>query len=88
MPIANDDNENIVLNEPSDIGGRMLETWLRDGKIGNPEEQGPYFEGDIVQMPEGRNGVTSPTLLWKNGLIPYEIQGSFSKLSNKLIQIS
>lgn len=71
-------DENIVLNEPSEIGGRILETWLKDGMIGNPEEQGPYFEGDLI-MTEGRNGVTSTEQLWTKAIVPFQIAGSFSK---------
>lgn len=77
-PLTNDSNENIVLNEPSKIGGRILETWLKGGMIGNPEEQGPYFEGDLI-MTEGRNGVTSATQLWTKAKVPFEMSGSFSE---------
>ena len=78
FPLSEENNENIVLNEPSEIGGRILETWLKDGMIGNPEEQGLYFEGDLI-MTEGRNGVTSAEQLWTKAIVPFQIAGSFSK---------
>lgn len=81
LPLTEENNENIVLNEPSEIGGRILETWLKDGMIGNPEEQGPYFEGDLI-MTEGRNGVTSTEQLWTKAIVPFQIAGSFSKKKN------
>lgn len=71
-------SRNVVLNEPSEVGGHILESWLRNGKIGNPEEQGPYIEGDLI-LAEARNGVTSSDLKWNKGIVPYEIRGSFSE---------
>lgn len=50
----------------------------------NPEEQGPYIEGDIlVPLPDNatRNGMKTESLRWKSGVVPFEIRGSFS---NKL----
>jgi hypothetical protein len=74
VPLGSDE----VLYEPNEIAGRSLEAWVQDGMVGNPEEQGPYLEGDIM-LPESRNGVTSPSQLWENGIVPYELAGSFSK---------
>lgn len=47
---------------------------------GNPEEQGPYLEGDMLVTKKqlDRNGMKSEATRWKNGVIPYEIRGSFS----------
>lgn len=75
IPLADD----VVLNEPNEISGRMLESWHHDGMVGNAEEQGNYFEGDIILPPEGRNGVVEAAQKWKNAIVPYEITGSFSK---------
>lgn len=49
----------------------------------NPEETGPYLEGDIIDNGElhrtlQRNGVLSQSLRWPKGIIPYEIKGTFS----------
>lgn len=74
VPLASEE----VLYEPSEIGGRSLDVWAQSGMVGNPEEQGPYLEGDIM-LPEARNGVTSPSQLWTKGIVPYELSGSFCK---------
>lgn len=47
----------------------------------NPEEQGPYVEGDIlvpVQDNATRNGMKTESSRWKSGIVPFEIRGSFS----------
>lgn len=54
----------------------------------NPEEQGPYIEGDIlVPLPDNntRNGMKTESLRWRSGVVPFEIRGSFS---NSLILCS
>lgn len=47
---------------------------------GNMEELGPYLEGDLLIPLQSRNGMKSESLRWKNGEVPFEIRGSFSKL--------
>ena len=45
------------------------------------EEEGSYFEGDMI-LPVGKIGkVTINNLAqrWTNGIVPYVIEGSFSK---------
>lgn len=47
----------------------------------NPEEQGPYIEGDILvplQDNSTRNGMKTESLRWRSGVVPFEIRGSFS----------
>lgn len=56
--------------------GRNLKVWEESERIGNPEEQGTYFEGDIM-IHEARNDLDSE--LWEGGIIPYELRGSFCK---------
>lgn len=51
-------------------------------KNGNPEEEGPYLEGDLLIPTSDKNGVTAQSLRWKNGVIPYMIRGSFSEYSS------
>jgi hypothetical protein len=46
----------------------------------NAEELGPYLEGDLL-MPTSRNGMKAESLRWKNGEVPYEIRGNFSKFA-------
>lgn len=48
--------------------------------IGNAEEVGPYLEGDLLIPTKGRNGMKPEALRWKNGEVPFEIHGNFSKL--------
>lgn len=47
-------------------------------KYGNPEERGPYVEGDLLILPTAKNGMKLESLRWKNRQIPYEIRGRFS----------
>ena len=45
------------------------------------EEEGSYFEGDMI-LPVGKIGrVTINNLAqrWNNGIVPYVIEGSFSE---------
>lgn len=51
-------------------------------KNGNPEEQGPYLEGDLLIPTSDKNGVTAQSLRWENGVVPYLIRGSFSEYSS------
>lgn len=57
----------------------------------NPEETGPYLEGDINGEAEEfrnilRNGIVSGSFRWPLAIIPYEIEGTFS--TNELTIIS
>lgn len=47
-------------------------------KYGNPEERGPYLEGDLLVPGNAKNGIKTESSRWQNGQIPYEIRGSFS----------
>lgn len=49
-------------------------------RYGNPEERGPYPEGDLL-IPISKNGIKAETYRWNNARIPYEIQSGFSKLN-------
>lgn len=69
------------------IFGRPIEN---DGQIfkghsGNADEIGPYLEGDLLIPTNGRNGMKPEALRWKNGEVPFEIHGNFSKLLNPKI---
>jgi hypothetical protein len=46
----------------------------------NPEEIGPYVEGDLLVPIQSKNGMTKESLRWKNGEVPYVIKGRFSEL--------
>lgn len=46
----------------------------------NPEEHGSYYEGDILFPKEyEKNGMKRESLRWKNGVIPFQIRGSYSE---------
>lgn len=72
-----------IYNEPSKVAGKMLTKWSEAKGKGNPEEQGNYFEGDIMIPGEARNGVILAAQKWKDGLVPYVIKGSFSKFTSR-----
>lgn len=69
---------------PNARAGRQLNEWIGLKKKGNPEEQGGYFEGDIIVNDEARNGIISEEAMWKDATIPYVVEGSFSKLRKLL----
>lgn len=68
-----------VYNSPDKLAGKNLKEWTKSKGKGNPEEQGNYFEGDIIIDVEARNGVILTSQKWPGAKIPYEIRGSFSE---------
>lgn len=76
-----------IYNTPDQLAGRNLKEWVKLKEMGNPEEQGTYFEGDIMIDVEARNGVVLSSQKWPNGLIPYVIKGNFSGYHHKKITI-
>lgn len=80
-----------IAMEPSRSAGTFLTEWTKNKTKGNPEEQGPYLEGDII-ISEARNGVRLPALRWPKATIPYVLEGRFSNemknvLSNAIDEI-
>lgn len=51
--------------------------------FGNPEEQGIYLEGDLLVPVTAKNGIKSQSFRWKKGVVPFDIQGAFSKSQYK-----
>lgn len=45
----------------------------------NAEEQGPYLEGDLLIPSNSKNGMKAESYRWKNGEIPFVINGGFSR---------
>ena len=46
----------------------------------NPEENGDQFEGDIkINGGSSKAFINDPNSRWPNGVVPYVIEGSFSK---------
>lgn len=64
-----------LFGKPLEIDGESLGDVKK-----NPEELGPYLEGDLLIPSEVRNGMKAESMRWKNGEIPYEIRGSYSEL--------
>lgn len=75
------DNEDHI--KPNQRSGKSLKAWSEAKGNGNPEEQGSYFEGDILldlrQAGLARNGILDELSKWTNKIVPYEIKGSFSE---------
>lgn len=51
-----------------------------------PEELGSYFEGDILFPMLRRNGVISSVRRWRNGVIPFIIEGDFEYYQWNIIE--
>lgn len=43
----------------------------------NPEEQGSYLEGDLLHPSTAKNGMKAEAYRWKDGVVPFEIKGSY-----------
>lgn len=70
----------MIYGRPSEDAGHQVERWLRNNGPGNAEEQGSYFQGDIL-FPNSmlRNGLKSESHRWADGVVPVEIENSFCK---------
>lgn len=69
----------LALKVPDQETGVKVAQWTKESKV-NPEELGNYLEGDImVSASTILNGAKNKALRWPNGVIPYVIQGNFSK---------
>jgi len=69
---------------PSNVGikpcapsQKMLIEYSVRNKKGNPEEKGPYFEGDIIIS--GFQRLRKAPKKWSNGTVPYQIAETFSE---------
>lgn len=59
---------------PSEKSGIQLQRWYEGNGTGTAEEQGEYFQGDILfRQSLLRNGVAEDTKKWHNGEVPVEI---------------
>lgn len=69
----------LALMTPDNESGVNVARWTEDMNV-NPEEMGNYLDGDImVTENTAQNGAKDPNLRWPNGVIPYKINGNFSK---------
>lgn len=77
-------SENMFGNPDSEITGNLVAAQDERSEQ-NPEELGTYYEGDILiplRNAEGvneRNGLLALSTRWPGGVIPYEINGQFTK---------
>lgn len=81
---AIEDDEKIDISQFGlDLFGKPIAFNERDFRrqSGNPEERGPYLEGDLLIPIKSKNGISSQAYRWPNKQIPYEISGRFSKKS-------
>lgn len=69
-----------LFSSPHEIVGDNLREWMKDKKRkGNAEEQGSYFEGDLILGTQTLNGLETPEKTWVGQKIPYVIEGTFSE---------
>lgn len=83
---------------PQKSAGEALQKWQRAEKAqtkksevrSNPEEVGPYVEGDILVPSStgagGRNGMVAESYRWRDAIVPFEITGSFDARTMDLIE--
>lgn len=70
----------------------VIDKMLTVDELTNAEELGSYVEGDLL-VPQLRNGMKMESLRWKDGEVPFVIQGNFSKFatfstSKKRVQLN
>ncbi|XP_011190385.1 hatching enzyme 1.2 [Zeugodacus cucurbitae] len=73
--------ERIFGNPDRAVGEKLSK--LEEHATLNPEELGPYLEGDLL-IPHGkkiiyRNGLIAYSARWPRGIVPYEIEGRFTE---------
>lgn len=65
----------------NEVTAQLVANYTAEESSVNPEELGSYLEGDIL-VPLGkvatRNGVTTQSSRWPNGVVPFEIRGNFN----------
>lgn len=81
---VDDDNSINLIQLGSKLFGKPVEVREMGELDGNPEEYGPYLQGDLLiplssTSTDERNGMKSESFRWKKGEVPFEIRGSFSE---------
>ncbi|CAD7092378.1 unnamed protein product [Hermetia illucens] len=68
--------------------GREVDRYYQNFQFDkNPEELGQYADGDIlIPRPTPKNGVVGESYRWPNGVIPFEIRGTFSSQEMQTIK--
>ncbi|XP_075158663.1 hatching enzyme 1.2-like [Haematobia irritans] len=79
-----------LFGEPDDqYTARMVANYTPETSAVNPEELGSYLEGDILVPKQGvilKNGLTTQSSRWPNGIVPYEIRGNFNAQDMSIIE--
>ncbi|XP_012266952.2 zinc metalloproteinase nas-13-like isoform X2 [Athalia rosae] len=69
--------DELLYGLPNNDTGRRVAEWHPSMEV-NPEELGPYAEGDILfPAAMGRNGLKTESTRWPGGIIPYMISPIF-----------
>ncbi|XP_075158652.1 hatching enzyme 1.2-like [Haematobia irritans] len=74
------DNENTA---------QLVANYTAESSSVNPEELGTYLEGDILVPKQGvimKNGLTTQSSRWPQGIVPYEIRGNFNAQDMSIIE--
>lgn len=70
-----------IYGDPDENVGDIIKNWNTDVDGYHPEQMGNYWGGDIyIPTPLTRNGIIDMSKKWKNGIVPFQISGNFSKL--------
>lgn len=59
---------------------KLLEEWSDDDGSINPEEMGPFVQGDLYQPVLAKNAVKFKSRKWAKAVVPYKISDSFGKI--------
>lgn len=68
-----------VMTQPDLNIGPKVDNYDDRSSLENPEELGSYFEGDIILQLNGKNGLVEEVFRWPNGVVPFEIKGTFGE---------
>lgn len=63
---------------------KLLQEWpsKEDDESMNPEEMGPFVQGDLYQPEIGKNAVKFKSKKWKYAIVPYKISDKFGKYAS------
>uniref|UniRef100_A0A1I8Q5F0 Metalloendopeptidase n=1 Tax=Stomoxys calcitrans TaxID=35570 RepID=A0A1I8Q5F0_STOCA len=79
-----------LFGEPDDKNTAQLVANYEAGTSSvNPEELGSYLEGDILVPKQGvimKNGLTTQSSRWPQGIVPFEIRGNFNAKDMAVIE--
>ncbi|XP_021697870.1 zinc metalloproteinase nas-7 [Aedes aegypti] len=67
---------------------KLLEEWSDDDGSINPEEMGPFVQGDLYQPVLAKNAVKFKSRKWAKAVVPYKISDSFGYSDVQRIQMA